>query len=441
MKLPLAVVLTAATAQAAPVRPEPMAIRVPHAPVSTAAVSSHIIYLHRCDQSGCTVHQGTVDDSRTSTSSIADGDRTIGEFTQSEDVWLAVVNCVKDTYAAFDVTITDVDPGNVPHFEEIIGGTPDQLRSDIPNAGGVAPFNCDEVPNGISFTFDVYGPDPDSLCWTVAQETAHTFGLEHEFLIHDPMTYIPGDLPKRFQWQDAPCGTHSATACQCSAAGTQNSYEHIYTLFGVGAPTPPTVKIISPTDGKKVSPKFPIVIDAEDDAAIDHLELWIDGAMADAISGAPWQFTAPMLAEGPHTIEIHAIDTTQMSAMTSITINQGPPCTAATGCEGTDVCVNGGCIPGSDVPGGLGSICQANDQCLSMQCASAGETFMHCVAACDTSTPGSCPNNFECLASGSGGVCWPSQGGGCCSASGDPRGSLLLGALVLGGVLRRRPRR
>ena len=52
-----------------------------------------------------------------------------------------MLQCVKDTYAAFDVTITDVDPGNVPHFEEIIGGTPDQLRSDIPNAGGVAPFN------------------------------------------------------------------------------------------------------------------------------------------------------------------------------------------------------------------------------------------------------------------------------------------------------------
>jgi len=222
VKLALAVVLTAATAQAAPVRPEPMAIRVPHAPVSTADVSSHIIYLHRCDPSGCTVHQGTVDDSRTSTSSIADGDRTIGEFSQSEAVWQAMLQCVKDTYAAFAVTITDVDPGNVPHFEEIIGGTPDQLRSDIPNAGGVAPFNCDEVPNGISFTFDVYGPDPNSLCWTVAQETAHTFGLEHEFLQHDPMTYIPGDLPKRTSASSsAPTVTSGINTPICSMGTTR----------------------------------------------------------------------------------------------------------------------------------------------------------------------------------------------------------------------------
>ena len=436
MKLALAVVVVgAATAQAAPVRPQPMAIRVPHAAVSATAVSSHIIYLHRCDPAGCTVHYGTVDDSRTSTSSIADGDRTIGEFTQSEQVWQAMLQCVKDTYAAFDVTITDVDPGNVPHFEEIIGGTPSQLRNDIPNAGGVAPFNCDEVPNGISFTFDVYGPDPDALCWTVAQETAHTFGLEHEYLQHDPMTYIPGDLPKRFQWQDAPCGTSSASACQCSSGGTQNSYKHIYTLFGVGQPTPPMVAIVSPTDGKKVTPRFPIRIDATDDAAIDHLELWIDGAMTDAISAAPWQFTAPMLAEGPHAIEIHAIDTTQMSSMTSISVTQGPPCTAAAGCDGTDVCVDGGCIPGPDAAGGLGSICQSSDQCLSMQCASTGETFMHCVAGCDPATAGSCPNNFECLPSGASGVCWPSASGGCCSASGDPRGALVLGARVLAGIV------
>jgi len=434
----VAAMAAAATARATPVRPQPTAIRIPRGPAPVADVSSHIIYLHRCDVSGCTVHYGMIDDSRTSTSSIADGDRTIGGFTQSEAVWQATLQCVKDTYAAFDVTITDVDPGNVPHFEEIIGGTPDQLRGDIPNAGGVAPFNCDEVPNGISFTFDVYGPDPDSLCWTVAQETAHTFGLEHEYLQHDPMTYIQGDLPKRFQWQDAPCGTNTPAGCQCSTTGTQNSYKHIYTLFGVGQPTPPTVMITSPTDGKKVTPKFPILIDAQDDAAIDHLELWIDGVMVDATTGAPWHFTAPMLADGAHTIEIHAIDTTQMAAMTSITVNQGPPCTAAAACEGTDVCVDGGCIAGPGAPGGLGSICQTGEQCLSMQCASAGETFMHCVAPCDTTSAGSCPNNFECLASGTGGVCWPSAAGGCCSASGDPRASLLLGALVLAGVLRRR---
>ena len=435
MRVALALVAFAGVAHAEP--PRATMIRVEHPPVSTAAVSSHIIYLNRCSVGGCPVQFGTTDDSRTHTSSIAMGDVTIGPFTQSDQVWDAMVACVKATYAAFDVTITDVDPGNVPHFEEIIGGTPSQLRNDIPNAGGVAPFDCDEVANGISFTFDVYGPNPDYLCWTVAQETAHTFGLEHEFLQKDPMTYLQGNLPKRFQWEDAPCGTGSPTACQCQA-GMQNSYEHIYKLFGVGAPTPPTVTITSPTDGKKVTPSFHVAVDAEDDAAIDHVELWIDGAMVDQTAMAPYVFTAPAsLGDGAHAIEVHAIDTTMMSSVAAIDVTQGPPCTAAAGCEGTDVCVMGSCIAGPDQPGGLGDTCSENHECLSMVCADGGETFKHCVAACDPGTKGSCPNNFDCLTADQGGVCWPSAGG-CCSASGDPRGSLALCAIVL---LARRRRR
>ncbi len=443
----IAVVLAlgaAGAASAAPARPWTGTIRVPNRPAGPAqAVSSHVIYLHRCDVSGCVVKAGTVDDSRTSTSSIAQGDRTIGPFTQSDAVWTATVQCVKDTYAAFDVTITDVDPGNVPHFEEIVGGTPDQLRNDIANAGGVAPFNCDEVPNGISFTFDVWGANPDLLCWTVAQETAHTFGLEHEFLQKDPMTYAQGDLPKRFQWADAPCGTNSPAPCQCGIA-TQNSYKHIYDLFGVGAPTPPMVAIKSPTDGKKVTPRFPVVVEASDDAAIDRLELWIDGAMVDQLTAEPWVFTAPVLGDGPHALEVHAIDKTQMSATVAITVNQGPPCTAAAGCAGTDVCVMGGCLPGPDEPGGLGAICQTAHECLSMSCANGGETFMHCVAPCDPATSGACPDHFECLPSGDSGVCWPGDDGCCCSVTGRSTGAplapALLGALVLGALLLRRRR-
>lgn len=416
--------------------PRAAVIPVPRRVSVAAPVSSHIIYLHRCDVGGCPVLAGTEDDSRTHTSSIAQGDRTIGEFTRSQEVWTAMVACVKATYAAFDITVTDVDPGNVPHFEEIIGGHPQDLRNDIPDAGGVAPFNCDEIPNGISFTFDVWGPNADLLCWTVAQETAHTFGLEHEYLVKDPMTYIQGDLPKRFQWSDAQCGTGGPAACQCSA-GTQNSYKHIFDLFGVGTPTPPMLTVLSPTDGKKVTPRFPVRVSAADDAAIDRAELWIDGSLADTATAAPWGFTAPDLAMGSHAIEVHAIDTTNMSTVVALSIDQGPACTAGGGCTGTDVCVAGGCIAGPEEPNGLGTICTSGAECISMTCADGGEQFKHCVAACDPRQGGSCPDGFDCLANGDSGVCWPSSGG-CCSASGDPRASLLLGAIVLASVLRRR---
>src|SRR5207248_7292453 len=98
---------------------------------------------------GCVVHFGTADDSRTQTSSLAEGgDRTIGPFQEGDQVWSDMMDCVKTTYSPFNVTVTDVDPGNVPHYENVVGGQPSDLRSDIPSAAGVAPFDCQEIPNG-----------------------------------------------------------------------------------------------------------------------------------------------------------------------------------------------------------------------------------------------------------------------------------------------------
>jgi hypothetical protein len=432
--LALSVVLVATSAHA---RPVGHVIRVPARPRVAEAPSSNVIYLHRCSLAGCTVHAGDIDDSRTGTSSIAQGDRTIGAFTQSNETWQLLVQCVKDTYAPYNVTVTDVDPGDVPHFENMIGGRPSDLRDDIPGAGGVAPFSCDEITNAITYTFDVYGPDPLALCWTAAQETAHAFGLEHELLQPDPMTYLGADLPKRFRDIDAQCGEYAARPCECPGRPTQNSYRMIVGLFGPGAPSPPEVMITSPADGKKVQPGFTIDVVASDDVRVDHVELYIDGALAQMVTAEPYSFTAPAdLAIGTHTIEARAIDVQGTPGSATITIDQGEPCTAAHGCEGTDVCVMGNCVPGPEQGGGLGVVCDRNTDCLSMMCADGGEPLEHCVEACDVATKGSCPASFDCLPAGNGGVCWPAADGGCCDAGGAPPLLLALGAFVL--VLRRR---
>jgi hypothetical protein len=405
--------------------------------------SSSLIYLHRCLAVGCPITAGAADDSRTQTSQIAMGNRTIGPFTQGDMVWADLVACVKATYAPFAVTVTDVDPGNVPHFENVVGGTPDQLRGDITGAGGVAPFTCNEVPNGISFTFDVYGPDAQQLCWTVAQETAHTFGLEHEFLQGDPMTYLGGSLPKRFQWQQAECGEFHTRPCACPRT-LQSSYQMIQTIFGVGTPNPPTVAIVSPSGGKTVQPHFTVHATAADDAAIDHVELWIDGAMvasqlAATTATTPYVFVAPDLPQGSHALEVRAIAVTMLQTVADVSVDLGPPCTADRGCTGSDVCVMGVCVPGPTVSGGLGGQCDTSSNCIDGLCAGEGSgQLMYCVEPCDPGTKKSCPHGFSCLsASNGGGVCFAS--GGCCDAGGGASGSMLLaGAVAI--ALRRRSR-
>src|SRR5689334_5748445 len=65
--------------------------------------SSRIIFVRRCPIAGCVVKFGPADDSRSDISQISDGDRVIGAFTQGDAVWNAMMDCIKATYAPFDI--------------------------------------------------------------------------------------------------------------------------------------------------------------------------------------------------------------------------------------------------------------------------------------------------------------------------------------------------
>lgn len=436
---------TPASAEAVSPRPQPMLKWVPADVPPAAAPSSRIIFVHKCPITGCLIHPGP-NDSRTDTSNIPTQQVSISRFKQSDVVWSKMMDCVRATYAPFDITITDVDPGpNVPHYENIVGGSSgSELDPEFAQAGGVSPFTCAEIPNSISFTFDVYGPDPDQLCWTVAQETAHSFGLEHEYNANDPMTYLGGGPPaKRFQATESPCGTFSSVTCTCTQKATQSSYKSIVAMFGPGAATPPTITIKSPTAGKQVQPRFVVRVNAMDDVAVDRVELYID----DLDTGVramtpPYLLVAPEgVTDGAHTIEARAIDVQGVPASATVDVDMGPPCTASSGCSGDDVCVMGTCLPGPDVPGGLGDSCTANTECLGAQCLGDASGNKQCVESCELGASGVCPSDFNCIAAGNGGVCWYSGAAGCCSAGTDPTGPLLLGTSVFGLVLLRRRRR
>lgn len=430
-----------------PEPPRPVTIRIPTLATQNApgnsAVSSRLVFLHRCTEGlGCSIRQGT-DDSRTDTSSIVGASQVVlGGFKQGDQVWADTVKCVKETFAPFNITVTDQDPGNqTPHFENMVGGkSADLQRSDLQNAGGVSPWNCNEIPNAITYTFDVFGPDPLQLCWVASQEIAHGFGLDHSFVQKDPMTYLPGDLPKRFRDEEAECGEYNVR--NCCGAPKQNSYREIVALFGPGAPTPPTIALKNPVEGRVVQPGFKIAVDAQDDVRVERVEVRIDGTligMATLYNGLYWEIKAPKdIPQGSHTVEIKAVDVQGVSATSSFAVEEGPPCTPSSGCTGDDVCADGVCVPGPATSGGLGSICQADTECLSHRCTDANDAHKYCTETCDPGNAASCPSEFECLSNGAEGVCWPNPDAGCCDAGTTPQGPILLGLGVGALVIRRR---
>jgi hypothetical protein len=60
---------------------------------------------------------------------------------------------------------------------------------------------------------DVLPDDARTVCEVIAQEIAHSFGLDHEMLPSDPMTYLDYTGDRTFQNAMASCGEYADRAC------------------------------------------------------------------------------------------------------------------------------------------------------------------------------------------------------------------------------------
>lgn len=414
----------------------------------TPAAVSNVIYLNNCKPSGCQMKAG-YDNATTNTSSVPDTNTVIQPFTGSDATWNAVVNCVKQTYADFDVKIVTERPATGNYHMAIMAGTPQNVGYEPgSNVMGVSPFSCGYIGNAVSYTFGNVAPNNVAeLCWTVAQETAHSWGLDHKYDNRDPMTYLSGGPTlKRFQNEAGSCGEYSARTCKCTYAGTgnskMNSHALVMKLFGSSAPdlVAPQVMITYPTEMEKVTPGFPVKATTTDDRFIEKVELRLDGVLI-GMKAETTNFamnTPANLTQGKHKVEVTAYDRAGNKTTSAVNVAFGTVCTVDSECETAgDVCVEGHCVAGPSTEGGLGSTCTDNANCQSGQCGLDGDTG-YCVTSCDVAM-NACPNNFSCLDTGAGGVCWPSEGDGGCNASGA--GNVWLLALGLIGLVMSRRRR
>lgn len=441
--------ITAAAAHAAPAAmPDRVPVDRDRATLRLpgGAPPSRTIFVNDCKPGGCQIYVGS-EDSRRNRSTVARRTSLVPEFPFSDATWAATMACVRETYAQFDINITDVDPCpdpnsgcTTPHWEIIVAGQPSDIA--YPNdAGGVSPFDfqdCSIIENSITYAFaEVMGNDPDVLCWVIAQETAHSFGLDHEFNALDPMTYIQNPKSKRFQDEVSPCGESGARQCYCGRQG-QNSVWELLQIFGTAPPSPPTVEITTPGPGVAVDPGFRVGVTIEDNQGIRQVDLLIDGQVSTTLLSPPWAFNAPVsISAGGHVVEVRALDLAGTAGSDSVEVLVGPPCDTPGDCSAlgeTHTCVGGRCVPGPGAPGGLGEDCDAPSDCVSGLCATL-DMENHCAESC---APGGsdCPGGFSCLDNGAGGgLCWPGESGGCagCASSGDGRGADPL--LPIGGGL------
>ncbi len=287
-------------------------VRLPARPAAAGALAqSKIIYLNH---TGITLQPGD-DDARTNRSSIIGGQASVPAWNTSAANWTATVQCMKTMFARFDVTVTDVNPGMVPHMEAVFGGSPQNIGMGQ-GVGGVSPFtdDCAVIENSIVFAFtNVLPQDAQSVCEVMAQEVAHSYGLDHEMLASDPMTYLNYNGDRTFKDQTVSCGEYQNRACGIGGSvcrSNQNSVQLLTDRLGKADLVAPTLAITSPADGETVPPGFTVDATAMDDVAVTGGKLFVDDVDVGPVTGpGPFTFpTDPSLADGAHTLRVEVTD-------------------------------------------------------------------------------------------------------------------------------------
>ena len=467
----LVIAILFAPALALAERPVPVVRVAPASETETMASHhvSNIIFLNRCT-GGCTITKTTgISDARTNQSTIPMGTGgqvfTVGEFAHSEAEWQELVSCVRDVYAPYNIMVTDVDPVTAVHHEAVVAGVAEDIgwMNNMALGVGTVAADCSPYDNGISFAFANLHADMEDLCWTVAQETGHTYGLDHVLdttasgaglsACTDPMTYSFFWCGRKFfRNKDYPCGESSQRPCRCG--GSQNSHNQLTSVFGLGPPIPtPEVTIVMPTDGSTILGSSQIYANALAERGVSRLEVYFNGWKWIEKEGnrpdsqdAIYQMALPGgLPDGVIDIEVRAINDLQTGqGSQTVTVTKGAPCASADSCLPGQKCEEGRCF-WDPATGELGADCEYPQFCLSGVC-EAGV----CTQECFVGVAGDCPEDMECVSAtgGGDGFCVPGDGGGgggCCSTGDTSSGALLaqlgIAGLVLGGVFRRRRRR
>jgi hypothetical protein len=391
-----------------------------------------------------------------------------GTCYSANDEWAAVMQCMREVYSPYGVIVTDEKPpGGLSYSMAILAGKGSEVG--LTGVLGVAPIdsNCAPKDNVISFSFanDHGATDRvNNLCWTVAQETAHAFGLDHSYMFsdgtsacNDPLTYrFDCGGQKFFRNKAASCGEDQVRPCRCG--GSQNAHIKLLSVFGDGMSLipPPTLVVTNPSPNATISNGQVVAAQSGSKRGVENVELWLNGYKWVEVKGTKfggqgqpnpsnYSLTFPSnVPDGVIDIVVKSCDDLDIcTTAPTITVTKGAPCTSATSCAAGQQCAAGKCYWEPPV-GVLGDACTYPQYCESELCLETTAGSL-CSQECIVGASDGCPEGFQCAVYGNSGACLPiEEDPGCCSVgqgSQTPWFHFGFSAAILAFVIRRRRKR
>ncbi len=351
----------------------PIPFPVPPAESILRATGPHRLYLNF---DGATVKRGPACSSSAELCSYVvkceSGTATVPPFSGTAAERAGILALVRQYYAPFAIDILDQKPAQGPYTMCVVGGQP----ADICFQGrvaGVAPLDCDDLNGDVDLVFafsTASHNDPHLTAVAIAQESAHSYGLEHTTLITDIMYPYLSGVEQGFV--DSTMGVERSAGCR---SDVQNSFQVLDQVLGPSLTraadvAPPTIRFLTPEEGRFGYAQLVAVrLDANDDRGVRTVDLLIDDGTADVqhlhSDRPPFDFDV-MFNLGTHRIQAIAADAAGNLGTAEVSI----------GVDGTGLAGN------AVGPNPAGAPCKSDAQCV-LSCIRSGTAQDHCASPCD----------------------------------------------------------
>jgi MYXO-CTERM domain-containing protein len=348
---------------------------------------AHIIFLNFAGQK-LTRAQAGQDDPDTgaswilTTSSVQykafDASPYAGQFNATQ-AQTAIVNYFKQFYAPFNVQVVTTRPSGVRYTMCMIGDNASTvLGSGAGSAAGVAPLDCgNQDESEITYAFAA-GLSPNqtglslseclkAIAVTAAQETAHSYGLNHTNSTSDIM--YPQLDPAQSAFQDATLQLINNSGGTCNNATTQNSKQLLLANIGASNGSMPTgplpmVSFVAPTNNQTVPMDFTIIVSASESmGTIDHVDISSGSQTLFTWKTPPFRDDVQAPGAGTYDITATAFDSAGNFQASTVTFTasqtappqQLPPCKGNSDCPAGQMCnASGACVAASGTTGTSG---------------------------------------------------------------------------------------
>jgi MYXO-CTERM domain-containing protein len=305
------------------------------------------------------------DDAHTNTTQLG---VFVGEFAPyGEDPMkrAAVMEAVRKDWGEYNILVTDTRPTSGEYTMNMTGPT----NPIGPGVLGIAPLDCNDQQTHSNITYAFHSADdafsPSDTATTIAQEVAHSYGLEH---VDEPADIMnPSNAGGDPSFRDECIAiVGGGVVCpdqhmaSCDDPMMQNSHQELLNLFGPAIPdaAPPTVTITFPGEGDvfPAGADFEVMVDADDDVGIDTVQLFSNGGVLQNDSTLPYGWGVTNILEGEYVLTVLATDYAGNETMSNVvTIYVGvDPSAGADGTAGDDDAGGGDATDGDTDPGADG---------------------------------------------------------------------------------------